>query len=129
MTTDLWMLVATAVLSMSIPTIYLAGRLQAPGGTAWAFGNRDSDLAVPPWAARAIRAHANLTENLAPFAVLVLVAQVAGKSNHMTALGAEIFFVARVAHLLIYTAGITVVRTAAFFLGVAGEVLILSQLF
>jgi len=84
---------------------------------------------VPPWAARAIRAHANLTENLAPFAVLVLVAQVAGKSNHMTALGAEIFFVARVAHLLIYTAGITVVRTAAFFLGVAGEVLILSQLF
>jgi len=129
MTTDLWMLVATAVLSMLIPSIYLTGRMQVPGGMEWAFGNRDRELAVPPWAGRAIRAHVNLTENLAPFAVLVLVAQVAGKANSLTALGAEMFFFARVAHLIVYTAGITMVRTAVFFVGVAGEILILSQLF
>ena len=129
MTTDLWMLVATAVLSMLAPTIYLSGRIQTPGGVEWAFGNRDRDLDVPAYAARAQRAHGNLTENLAGFAILVLVAHVAGKANHLTALGAEMFFAARVAHLLVYTAGITMVRTAVFFLGTAGEILILSQLF
>jgi uncharacterized MAPEG superfamily protein len=123
------MLVATAVLSMLVPMIYLSGRIQTPGGVEWAFGNRDRELAVPAYAARAQRAHVNLTENLAGFAILVLVAHVAGKANHLTALGAEMFFAARVAHLLVYTAGITMVRTAVFFLGTAGEILILSQLF
>lgn len=130
MTTDLWMLVATAVLSMLVPMIYLSGRMQAPGGMEWALGNRDRELTgIPPFAARAIRAHTNLTENLAVFAILVLVAHVAGKANGLTALGAVIFFLARVAHIVVYTAGITIVRTAVFFVGVAGELLILSQLF
>ena len=80
-------------------------------------------------AERAQRAHANLVENLAAFAILVLVAQVAGKANGMTALGAIIFFLARVAHAAVYTAGIVGLRTGVFFAGVAGEVLILIQLF
>lgn len=129
MTTDLWMLVATGLLSMLVPTIYAAARFQAAGGMPWAFGNREKPLdGVPEWGQRAIRAHANLTENLAPFAILVLAAAVAGKANAMTAMGAQMFFFARIAHLLIYTAGITYLRTLAFFIGTAGEILILVQL-
>jgi uncharacterized MAPEG superfamily protein len=128
MTTDLWMLVATAMLALFVPLIYGYGRVQSPGGMEWGLGNRDTALPVPAWTDRAVRAHANLTENLAPFAILVLVAHVTGQANAMTALGATIFFLARVAHVAIYTAGITGLRTVAFFAAAVGEILILLQL-
>jgi uncharacterized MAPEG superfamily protein len=129
MTTDLWMLVYTALLSMFFFFTYLPGRTSVPDGLAWAFGNRDTSLEVPAWTARALRAHANLVENLGPFAVLVLVAHVAGKANATTALGATLFFWGRVAHAATYIAGLIYVRTAVFFLATVGELLILSQLF
>ncbi len=129
MTTDLMMLVWTGVLSLLIPSIYLVGRAQTPGGMEWALGNRAEPLQMPEWAARAQRAHANLVENLAPFAILVLIAHLTGKANGWTALGAQLFFWARVAHVIVYTAGLIGVRTAVFFVGTAGELLILVQLF
>ena len=129
MTTDLWMLVATGLLGASIPLVYGAGRVQVAGGLTWAFGNREKGLETAAWVGRAVRAHQNLTENLAAFAILVLVAQVAGKANGTTALGAELFFFGRVAHLITYTAGWIYVRTAVFFVAVAGEIMILVQLF
>ena len=129
MTIDLWMLVASGLLCLTIPFIYLAGRSQTPGGTEWGFGNRDTRLAVPAWTARAERAHANLVENLTPFAIVVLTAHVTGKANATTALGAELFFAGRLAHVIVYTAGITYVRTGVFFVAAVGELLILLQLF
>ena len=129
MTIDLWMLVASAVLCLLIPYVALVGLARAPGGMAWGFGNRDVPMAVPAWVERVRRAHANMVENLAPFAVLVLVAHVTGKANGTTALGAELFFVGRVAHLLVYAAGIPVVRTLVFGVALVGEILILTQLF
>ncbi len=128
MTTDLMTLVWTAVLSLLVPSIYLVGRAQTPGGMEWALGNRAKPLQIPEWAARAQRAHANLVENLAPFAILVLIAHLTGKANGWTALGAQLFFWARVAHVVVYTAGLIGIRTAVFFVGTAGELLILVQL-
>jgi uncharacterized MAPEG superfamily protein len=128
MTTDLSMLIWSALLCLFLPTVYLVGRSGRPGGLAWGFGNRDAPLDVAPWVRRAERAHMNLIENLAPFAIFVLVAQVAGKANDTTALGATLFFWGRVAHAAVYVAGIPYLRTAAFFVGTAGEVLILTQL-
>ena len=129
MTIDLWSLVWTAVLCLAIPLIYGVGRSQVPGGLQWGLGNRDTPLPVVAWAARAERAHANLVENLAPFAVLVLVANVAGMANYWTALGSQLFLWGRVAHVVVYTAGWIGVRTAVFLVGLAGEVMILIQLF
>jgi uncharacterized MAPEG superfamily protein len=73
---------------------------------------------------RAFRAHQNLVENIGPFAALVLVAHVSGKSSSITALGATLFLWARVAHALLYTLGFKVLRTAAFGVGVIGELAI-----
>ena len=123
------MLVYSGLLSLAIPFIYLPGRLTTPGGLAYGVGNREGTFTAPAWAERAQRAHANLTENLAPFAILVLVAHVAGKANATTALGAQLFFWGRVAHVLVYTAGIIYLRTAVFALAAIGELLILLQLF
>ena len=129
MTTDLWMLVWTTLLCLLMPMVYVSGELRAPGGVEWGLGNRDTPFELPPWAARAKRAHMNLLENLLPFAALVLVAQVSGKANAMTALGATIFFWARLAYALVYTAGIKVLRTVIFFAGTVGLLLIVIQLF
>jgi uncharacterized MAPEG superfamily protein len=99
-----------------------------PGGLKWGVGNRAGEMRFPAWTERATRAHANITENLAPFAILVLVAHLSGQANDLTALGARIFFWARVAHFLVYTAGITGLRTLIFFVGVAAQILIIIQI-
>jgi uncharacterized MAPEG superfamily protein len=129
MTTDLWMLVWSSFLCVMVPFVYVGGLGQVPGGFAWGFGNREKPMELPPWAARAKRGHANLVENLAPFAALVLVAHVAGKANATTALGATLFFWGRVAHFVVYTLGIPYLRTAVFAVASVGELLILLQLF
>ena len=129
MTTDLWMLVATALLCLGIPFIYGTGRFLQRGGFAWSAGNRETELVVPGWTRRAVQAHQNMIENIGPFAILVLVAHVAGKSNATTALGATIFFWGRVAHLVAYVAGIVYLRTLVWFAAWAGGVMVLCQLF
>ena len=98
-----------------------------PGGAQVAFGNREGMPPALGIAGRADRAAKNQMEAMVLFLALVLAAQVAGKGAQ-AAYGATIFFWARVAHAIIYTAGIVYLRTAAFAVSLAGEVLILSQL-
>lgn len=129
MTTDLRMLVGTTLLYFAILFIYSFGRFATSGGFRWAFGNRDSALEVAPWIARAVRAQQNLTENIGPFAVLVLVAAAAGKADDLTALGATVFLCARVVHTGLYVGGVTFLRSFAWAAAVFGEVLILVRLF
>jgi uncharacterized MAPEG superfamily protein len=127
-TTDLTMLVLSAVLCLLIPGVYGFGRTRVPGGNAWGLGNRETPFEVPPWVARAQRAHLNLVENLAPFAALVLAAHVTLASSELTALGASIFFGARVAHAISYIAGIIYLRTLMFLVSLVGQVLIFVEL-
>ena len=91
-------------------------------------GNREKLPDMLGWAGRAQRGHRNMLESLVMFAVLVLVANATGKTNAMTALGAELFFWSRVAYAMIYLAGIPWVRTAAWGVSIVGLVLILVQL-
>ena len=91
-------------------------------------GNREGMPEITGWGGRASRAHYNMLENLALFASLVLVAVVAGKTNDMTLLGAQLFFWARLAYAVIYVAGIIWVRTLAWLISVIGLVLIFAQL-
>lgn len=129
MTTDLWMLALSAALCLLIPFVHLTASAMAEGGMAWGFGNRDTPFPLPAWAERAKRAHANTIENLAPFAVFVLVAHASGKANETTALGAQLFLYARVAYVAVYTAGIPYLRTAVFAVATGGSLLVFSQLF
>jgi len=87
-------------------------------------GNRDSLPDITGWAGRAKRAHLNMIENLVLFAALVLIAAAAGKANATTAMGAMIFFWARLAYAIIYVIGIPWLRTAAWFVSVIGMAMI-----
>ena len=129
MTTDLWMLVWTAVLTLVIPNIYITGYAPLPGALAWGLSNRDTPYEMPAWVNRAKRAHANLLENLAPFAVLVIVAHLSGKANASTALWATVFFWSRVAHFIVYAVGVAYLRTLVFIVSLVAQVEILRQLF
>ena len=91
-------------------------------------GNRETAIEGRGWVGRAQRAHRNLLESLVLFAALVLVAQVAGRANAMTAMGAALFFYGRLVYAAIYWAGIAWVRTVAWAVSLVGLVLILLQL-
>src|SRR5882757_3638867 len=77
-----------------------------------------------PWADRARRAHLNAIENLAVFAPLVLVAAILGVSTRATVLSAQIYVAARLAHYIIYAAGIPIIRTVAFLAGACATLVI-----
>jgi uncharacterized MAPEG superfamily protein len=87
-------------------------------------GNREALPDMVGWAGRARRAHLNMIENFVLFAALVLIAAVAGKANATTAMGAMIFFWARLAYAVIYLIGIPWLRTLAWFVGVIGMAMI-----
>jgi uncharacterized MAPEG superfamily protein len=91
-------------------------------------GNRETAIEGRGWVGRAQRAHRNMLESLVLFASLVLVAHVSGLANATTALGAALFFYARLAHVVIYWLGIPWLRTAVWGVAVVGLVMILSQL-
>lgn len=74
------------------------------------------------WAWRLANAHRNAIENLVVFAPLALAVHVLGKGDAATAVGAQVFFASRVAHALIYTAGVPLLRTIAFVIGFGVQV-------
>ena len=128
MTADLQMLVWSAALflaQMAVAAIGANGQLGLPALA----GNREDLAPVTGWAGRARRAHLNMLENLVLFAIVVLVAHVAGKANATTALGAALFFWARLAYAIIYVAGVPWLRTAAWAVALAGILIVFSQLF
>ncbi|MEK6244981.1 MAG: MAPEG family protein [Pseudomonadota bacterium] len=59
---------------------------------------------------------------------LVLVAAVAGKTNAMTLLGAQIFLCARIVYALVYIAGVPWLRTGVWAVSVVGLAMIFLQL-
>jgi uncharacterized MAPEG superfamily protein len=91
-------------------------------------GNREGLGDCTGWVGRAQRAHRNMLENLVLFAVLVLVAQIAGRTNALTQVGAMLFFWGRLAYAVIYLAGIPWLRTGAWAVSVLGLVIIFLQL-
>jgi uncharacterized MAPEG superfamily protein len=124
---DLKLLVWTVLLTLAQCVIAAIGA-QTQVGLPVLAGNRDGLPEMTGWAARAARAHRNMLESFALFAALVLTAQVAGRANGMTALGAELFFWARLVYVPVYLIGIPWVRTGVWAVSIAGLILILVQL-
>jgi uncharacterized MAPEG superfamily protein len=127
LTPDLKYLLLSVLLCFVQMLIAATGANQKVGLTTLA-GNREGLPELTGWAGRARRAHLNMVENLVLFAVLVLLAEVEDKNSAMTALGAAIFFWARLAYAVIYVAGVAWLRTAAWFVSVIGMAIIAFEL-
>lgn len=117
MTIDLWLLMAA--MGWTWLLILAAATPSALGNMKWALGARDEPLEQAVWVGRLKRAAENMKENLPLYAIVVLVAHAAGKTNETTALAGEIFLAARVAHAFLYVMGVAVARTTAWVVSVA----------
>ena len=126
MSTDLHMLVWAVALTIVQTVLAAFGAMQQVGLPALA-GNRESLPAIVGWAGRAGRAHRNMLENLVLFAALVLVAAATNRANAMTAMGAQLFFWARLIYVPVYIIGLPWVRTIVWAASVIGLVMIFLQ--
>jgi uncharacterized MAPEG superfamily protein len=127
MSPDLKILVWTVALAFVEVVVAVLGA-NAQVGLGMLAGNRDGLPPLTGFAGRARRAHHNMMESLPLFIALVLVAQIAGKTNSATLTGAELFFWGRLAHWLIYIIGVPWLRTLAWVVSVIGLITIFLQL-
>ena len=128
MSLDLKYLFFSVVLTFEQVLIAAAAANQAVGLPTLA-GNREGLPEMTGFAWRAKRAHLNMVENMVLFTALVLIATIAGKANAMTAMGALIFFWARLVYALIFLLGIAWLRTVAWAVSVVGMVMIAIPIF
>jgi uncharacterized MAPEG superfamily protein len=127
MTTEMLYLTLVALL-VAVQWLIYTSDLILTHGIAKAVGNRDQPLPLKPWAERAKRAHLNSVEGLVVFATVVLVAQALGRHTGATAMAAMIYFWARLIYILVYTAGITWVRTLVWTVGWICTLVIIWQI-
>ena len=81
------------------------------------------------WAYRLAAAHRNAIENLVVFAPLAILVHLLGLNNALTATAAAVFFMSRVAHAVIYTLGIPLLRTIAFAIGFGAQAVMALRIF
>jgi uncharacterized MAPEG superfamily protein len=117
MTTDLKYLAFTAILTAALWIPYVVAQVATNGFLAPENYVDPTPRSLPLWGKRADRTYINAVEVFAPFAALVIIAQIAGKADAMTAFWAMAFFWLRLAHAIVYLAAIPYVRTLIFTLG------------
>lgn len=126
MTTELYWLTLTTLMTALFWLPYILDRIMVRGLITAITGTtaeRTDDQSE--WAKRAIRAHTNAIENLAIMAPAVLVAHALGISTPVTQTAVMVYFLARLVHYVVYTAGIPVVRTLAFAAGMLCQLAVL----
>jgi uncharacterized MAPEG superfamily protein len=127
-TTELYWLTLTALMTALFWVPYVLNRMVMTGVGATLAGTAPDNKALSDWAQRAGRAHLNAIENLAIFAPIVLTAHLLGVSNRATQIAVVVYFFARLAHFVIYSAGIPLARTLAFTAGWLAQVVIIASI-
>ncbi|WP_299471796.1 MAPEG family protein [uncultured Roseibium sp.] len=75
------------------------------------------DHPMPAWADRAKRAHLNAVDNLVVFAAVVLAAVQLGTTGGAILTAVQVYVLARIAHYVVYVAGVPVARTLTYLIG------------
>ena len=128
-TMELQMLASAVVLGL-VQLAVAASLSTQQRGLMWNAGPRDGEpKPLTGVAARMDRALKNFLETFPFFAVAVLAVLVTGRSNGDTAMGAQLYFWARVAYVPLYAAGIPFLRTVAWAASLVGLVMMLKPLF
>lgn len=129
MAVELKMLAWSIVLGLGYVFI-AAGLATQQRGLKWNASNRDGEpKQLTGAAARAGRASQNFLETFVFFAAAVLAVVYAKQNTSHTALGAQIYFWARLAYLPIYILGVPYLRTLVWVIAVWGLLQVLEGLF
>ena len=110
--------------------IFTATRFKtAQYGRKWNVSARDEPLPpANPMTGRLMRAQANFEETFPIAIVALLGVVVAGRTSPWTAIGGWIWLGARVVYLPLYAAGVPVIRTIVWTIGIAGLAIVWWQL-
>lgn len=129
MTRELLWLTLTVILTMVLWIPYTLDRLKVRGFKGTMANPSRDDLPQSPWAQRLYFAHTNAVDNLVVFAPLVLILDSMGTSTPATVFACATYFWARLAHAIIYAAGIPVLRTVAFAIGFLAQAVLVLAVF
>lgn len=127
MTVDLACLLMLALWSLPLNHIPAIARVRK-SGIAWGLSNRETSPPVAAWVGRADRAQRNHHDNLPLIAIVILIAQVIGQTDGVTALASVVVLVMRLIHGLAYLAGQTVPRSAAYFGSILALLVIVGRI-
>lgn len=128
MTQPLYWLTLTILMTALFWVVYILNAMVVRG-IMGALANPSPDQKpLSPWAQRAKAAHSNAIENLVIFGLLILIAHAVGLTDGLITTAAMLYFVARLAHFVVYTAGIPVLRTLAFVVGWAAQIMVILAL-
>ncbi len=127
MSVELTMLAYSVALLLVLILIQVVVGVRAQG--LMPLANSRDDLPPPGvFQARVGRVVNNHREGLTLMAPLLLIVAVTGASSPITVLGAQLFFYSRVAHAVVYLAGLPMIRPLIWGVGMTGIVLVLAHL-
>ncbi|MDB5549947.1 MAG: rane protein [Tardiphaga sp.] len=129
MTRELFWLTWTVILTAVMWVPYVLNRLQVRGLSGAMANPSRTDRPQSEWANRMMFAHDNAVENLIIFAPLVLILNAADYSTQWTVLACAVYFWSRLAHVIVYTLGVPVVRTVTFTVGFLAQVVLMLAVF
>ncbi len=129
MSRELMWLTLTVILTGLMWIPYIIDRAMVRGLMGSMANPSRKDIPQSPWAMRLYFAHTNAVENLMIFAPLVLMLDSMGHSTESTAIACAVYFWARFAHAIIYTLGVTVLRTLAFSVGFLAQAVLVLAIF
>ncbi len=128
-TTEITMLLWSVVLGL-VQILIASMAVNKDVGLPYNLSSRDEP--APPIskvAGRLLRASANFRETFGLFAVSVILVALLHRQNATSAIGAQIYFWARLVYVPVYALGIPVVRTLLWALSIAGLVMVLLAAF
>lgn len=129
MSNELFWLVLTVAMTGLMWLPYILDRIMVRGLIGAMANPSPSDKAQSPWARRLMAAHTNAVENLIVFAPLVLTTRALGIATAVTAFACALYFWSRLAHVVVYTLGIPVLRTLSFTGGFVTQALLVLAIF
>jgi len=128
------MSIELTMLALSVALLFVLVVIQAAAGTQaqglMTMANARDNLGPPSvWQARTKRCVDNHREGLILFAPLALIAAHQDISTMMTVWGAQLFFYSRVAHAVVYLAGLPYIRPLFWSVGIVGTIMMFLALF
>jgi uncharacterized MAPEG superfamily protein len=129
MSKELLWLTLTIILTGLMWVPYILDRIMVRGLMGAMDNPSRRDKPQSAWAQRLYFAHTNAVENLAIFAPLVLILDAQGHSTAATAMACAVYFWARLAHAIVYTMGVPVLRTLSFAVGFAAQAALVLAVF
>lgn len=128
MTTEIFWLLMSILLTALLWLPYIINRLIEQGVMRAVLDPDGETASNVGWANRLMAAHSNAVENLVIFAPLVIILNIMGVSSEQTVFASMLYFFSRLAHVVLFTLRVPVLRIVAFFGGFIAQMIFVFTL-